>query len=97
MEDGAIDHGAGQVSRPAAAPGQQQIVTQNAAVMIEADIVAHQEIMALTGDDHVLVAVEPQLDRLLRLMRKDLGYEFCRNVSDKNPVVAGPQIGSAHV
>src|SRR3546814_8025034 len=23
-------------------------------------------------------------------MRKDLGYEFCRNVSDKNPVVAGP-------
>ena len=23
-------------------------------------------------------------------MRKDLGYDFCRNVSDKNPVVAGP-------
>ncbi len=23
-------------------------------------------------------------------MRKDLGYEFCRQVSDKNPVVAGP-------
>ena len=23
-------------------------------------------------------------------MRKDLGYEFCRNVSDKNPIVAGP-------
>jgi len=23
-------------------------------------------------------------------MRKDLGYEFCRNVSEKNPVVAGP-------
>jgi acetyl-CoA C-acetyltransferase len=23
-------------------------------------------------------------------MRKDLGYEFCREVSDKNPVVAGP-------
>ncbi len=23
-------------------------------------------------------------------MRKDLGYEFCRNVSDKNPLVAGP-------
>lgn len=23
-------------------------------------------------------------------MQKDLGYEFCRNVSDKNPVVAGP-------
>src|SRR3546814_17594638 len=26
----------------------------------------------------------------LAQMRKDLGYEFCRNVSDKNPVVAGP-------
>jgi len=23
-------------------------------------------------------------------LRKDLGYEFCRNVSEKNPVVAGP-------
>jgi acetyl-CoA C-acetyltransferase len=23
-------------------------------------------------------------------MRKDLGYEFCRNVSEKNPYVAGP-------
>jgi acetyl-CoA C-acetyltransferase len=23
-------------------------------------------------------------------LRKDLGYEFCRNVSDKNPIVAGP-------
>ena len=23
-------------------------------------------------------------------MRKDLGYEFCRKVSDKNPIVAGP-------
>src|SRR3546814_15293962 len=26
----------------------------------------------------------------LAQMRKDLGHEFCRNVSDKNPVVAGP-------
>jgi acetyl-CoA C-acetyltransferase len=23
-------------------------------------------------------------------LRKDLGYDFCRNVSDKNPIVAGP-------
>ncbi len=23
-------------------------------------------------------------------MRKDLGYDFCRNVSEKNPIVAGP-------
>ncbi len=26
----------------------------------------------------------------LAQMQKDLGYDFCRNVSDKNPVVAGP-------
>jgi acetyl-CoA C-acetyltransferase len=26
----------------------------------------------------------------LAQMRKDLGYEFCRHVSDKNPLVAGP-------
>jgi len=26
----------------------------------------------------------------LAQMRKDLGYDFCRNVSDKNPYVAGP-------
>src|SRR6266850_7705607 len=26
----------------------------------------------------------------LAQMRRDLGYEFCRNVSEKNPFVAGP-------
>jgi acetyl-CoA C-acetyltransferase len=26
----------------------------------------------------------------LAQMQKDLGYEFCRNISDKNPIVAGP-------
>src|SRR5665213_3124353 len=26
----------------------------------------------------------------LAQMQRDLGYEFCRNVSDKNPIVAGP-------
>src|SRR6266704_5681286 len=26
----------------------------------------------------------------LAQMQRDLGYEFCRNVSDKNPLVAGP-------
>src|SRR5260370_38187760 len=26
----------------------------------------------------------------LAQMRRDLGYEFCRNISDKNPLVAGP-------
>src|SRR6266478_10206200 len=26
----------------------------------------------------------------LAQMQKDLGYEFCRTVSDKNPIVAGP-------
>jgi acetyl-CoA C-acetyltransferase len=26
----------------------------------------------------------------LAQMRKDLGFEFCRNVSEKNPIVAGP-------
>ena len=26
----------------------------------------------------------------LAQIRKDLGYDFCRTVSDKNPIVAGP-------
>src|SRR3954451_3946876 len=26
----------------------------------------------------------------LAQMRRDLGFEFCRNISDKNPIVAGP-------
>src|SRR6185295_2319099 len=26
----------------------------------------------------------------LAQMQRDLGYEFCRNISDKNPLVAGP-------
>ena len=29
-------------------------------------------------------------------LRKDLGYEFCRNESDKNPFVAGPLKRSFH-
>ncbi len=39
----------------------------------------------IAAKNHKNGAVNP-----LAQMQKDLGYEFCRNVSDKNPYVAGP-------
>src|SRR5690348_14603938 len=39
----------------------------------------------IAAKNHRNGAVNP-----LAQMQKDLGYEFCRNVSDKNPFVAGP-------
>src|SRR3546814_6166640 len=33
-------------------------------LVIEANLIARQEIMALAGGDHVLVTIEPQLDRM---------------------------------
>ena len=40
---------------------------------------------AIAAKNHKNGAVNPWAQ-----MRKDLGYDFCRNVSDKNPIVAGP-------
>ena len=48
----------------------------DAAVVVEADIVVDAEIVPLAGQDHVVVAVEPQLHRppgLLRQQRRDDG------------------------
>src|SRR5581483_4057923 len=39
----------------------------------------------IAAKNHKNGAVNP-----LAQMQKDLGYEFCRTVSDKNPLVAGP-------
>ena len=30
------------------------------------------------------------MDNPYAQMRKDLGFEFCRTVSDKNPIIAAP-------
>jgi acetyl-CoA C-acetyltransferase len=40
---------------------------------------------AIAAKNHKNGAANP-----LAQLRKDLGYDFCRNVSDKNPLVAGP-------
>ncbi len=40
---------------------------------------------AIAAKNHKNGAVNPWAQ-----MRKDLGYDFCRSVSDKNPIVAGP-------
>lgn len=45
------------------------------------------------GDDLARIAAKNHANGLsnpLAHMRKDFGYEFCRTVSDKNPLVAGP-------
>src|SRR3546814_1826562 len=47
--------------------------------------VCSSDLAAIAAKNHRNGVANP-----LAQMRKDLGYEFCRNVSDKNPVVAGP-------
>ncbi len=51
----------------AAVRGQREVEREDAAVAVEADVVADQERMALAGGAHVVVARQPQLHRPPRL------------------------------
>ena len=55
------------VGDAAAVGGEHQVERQDAAVAVEADLVADQERMALAGGAHVVVARQPQLHRPPRL------------------------------
>ena len=66
----AIVDRAGQIRRIAAARGQHELQREDSSVVVEADFVVGEKIMALAGDEHVGVAIEAQLDRPLRLVRE---------------------------
>ena len=46
---------------------------EDAAVVVEADLVVDEEVVALAGRDHVVVAVGPDLDRAAELLGGDRG------------------------
>jgi hypothetical protein len=57
----AVGDRAGQIGRKAAARGKTPVDGLDAAALVIADIVIDHEIVALAGDDHVVVAVGPDL------------------------------------
>ncbi len=57
-----VVHGRRQVQRVAAARRHGEREREDAAPGVEADVVVGEEFVALAGDDHVVVAIEAQLD-----------------------------------
>ena len=57
MQHGAIGHGQRQVLRPAAAEKVGELEPQHAALIVDPGAVADAQIVALSGDHHVVVAV----------------------------------------
>ncbi len=61
VEQAAVGDRAGEVRRPAAAGGEGHVEALDQALLVEADLVVDDEVVALAGDDHVVVAVGPAL------------------------------------
>ncbi len=54
--------------------GQGHVEAGDTAALVEADGPFRQEVVTLAGDDHVVVAVEAELDRTAGLVRTQRGY-----------------------
>ena len=74
MAQSARHHGAGKVRHIAAARRQLHAQAENSARIVKADFPIGAEIVPLAGDDHIVVAVQPQLHGPLRFMGADCGY-----------------------
>ncbi len=78
VEQGAVGDRPREVGCPAAAGGEGHVDGVDPAVLVEADRVVAFDIVALAGDDHVVVAVRPNLGRAPRRLghqRRDAGKE----------------------
>ena len=71
VEQRAVGDRAGEVGGEAAAGGEQEIDALDAAFVVEADDVIDFEVVALAGDDHVVVAVGAQLGGAAGLLRDE--------------------------
>ena len=71
VEQRAVGDRAGEVGGEAAAGGEQEIDALDAAFVVEADDVIDLEVVALAGDDHVVVAVGAQLGGAAGLLRDE--------------------------
>ena len=73
VEQRPVGDGAGQIGRETAARIPVAIDGEDMPVVVEADFVIHDEVMALAGGDHVVVAVGTNLDRAIPAFRGDGG------------------------
>ncbi len=95
MEQRPVGHGPGEIGIPAAARRINRIDGQDMAVIVEADLVIADEIVALAGDDHVVVAVRPQLHRPLQLagrQRRDDGEQVGLGFLAAEPAAHAPDL-----
>ena len=70
VEQGPVIDRTRQVGREAALAGQHCLQTQDAALRIEAHLVAGQEIVALAGDHEVVITIQTHLDRAPGQLRR---------------------------
>ena len=73
VEERAVGDRAGEVGGEAAARGEGAVDREDAAVVVEADLVVVEEVVALAGRDHVVVAVGAELHRPVPLLGGDRG------------------------
>ena len=68
VEEGTVAHRAGEISRETGPEREGIVDAEDAALVVEADIVIDGEIVPLAGRNHILVAVEPHLDCAVELL-----------------------------
>ena len=73
MEQGAVRHRAREVGAEAAVDGHFQLQRQQAPAGVEASAVAVVEGMTFAGDAEIVVALQAQLDRAARFVRRQRG------------------------
>ena len=78
MEESPVCDRAGEIGRETAARGEHEVDAVDVALIVEADLVVDDEVVALAGRDHVVVAVRPDLDGDAVLLRGDCGK--CREL-----------------
>ena len=71
VAQGARHHRARQIGRVAGPRHHRDLGAEHVAGVVKADVVLVPEAMAPAGDEEVVVAIEPQLDRALQLRRGD--------------------------
>ena len=69
MADGARHNRRREISNIAAARGEAHAQARHGALLVEAHLPVGAKIMALAGDDHIVIPVQPQLYRTLCLAR----------------------------
>ena len=92
MEQGTVRHRAGKISRKATSCRINKIHRQNMPGLIIADFIVNNEIMPLTGHNHIVIAVRPTFDGAIECLGRDsrnrgkeIGLRFLAAKSTAHP------------